>query len=128
MKRWLIDTSVFVDASRERARSGPATNFLTRAAREGEVWSVTPVRTEIRWAMRPDEARIVDLMLGNAFWLDVTSDIADRAGDYGRRYGRTHGLDVIDAIVAAATEFLSADLATLNVRHFPMIPGLAPPY
>lgn len=52
-------------------------------------------------------------------------DLADLAGDFGRRFGRSHGLDVVDALVAAAAEALSADVATLNVRHFPMFPGLA---
>jgi predicted nucleic acid-binding protein len=58
----------------------------------------------------------------------VTTDIADRAGAFGQRFGGSHGLSPIDAIVAAAAEFLSADLATLNLRHFPMFPGLKRPY
>ncbi len=129
MKRWLIDTPVFVDASRARDRSAdPATDFLARAAREGELWSVTPVRTEIRWKMRPDEARIVNELFARTFWLDVTTDIADRAGAFGHRFGGSHGLSPIDAIVAAAAELLSADLATLNLRHFPMFPDLKRPY
>lgn len=125
--RWVIDSTVFVDVSRER-QPGPATHFLASAARQGELWSVTPVRTEIRWAMRPDEASIVDRLFDQIFWLDVTSDLADRAGAIGQRYGRSHGLDVVDALVAAATETLSASLATANVRHFPMFPDLEPPY
>ena len=130
MSAWLIDTPVFIDVSRERKGGGssPATTFLRDAARQGELWSVTPVRTEVRWGMRTDEARIVNELLDSVFWLDVTVDIADRAGAFGQRYGRSHGLDVVDAIVAAATEFLSADLATVNVRDFPMFPALQRPY
>lgn len=129
MRRWLIDTTVLIDASRERdPRSAPASRFLARAAREGELWSVTPVRTEVRWAMRDNESKVVASLLDRLFWLDTTSDLADRAGEFGRRYGRSHGLDVVDAIVAAAAEFLSADLATVNVREFPMFPGLTRPY
>lgn len=129
MKRWLIDATVFIDASRDRdPKAGHASAFLARAAREGELWSVTPVRTEVRWAMRDDESRIVDRLLGRVFWLDVTSDLADRAGEFGRRFGRSHGLAVVDALVAAAAEFLSADVATINVRDFPMFPDLRRPY
>lgn len=129
MKRWLIDATVFIDASRDRdPKAGHASAFLARAAREGELWSVTPVRTEVRWAMRDDESRIVDRLLGRVFWLDVTADLADRAGEFGRRFGRSHGLDVVDALVAAAAEFLSADVATINVRDFPMFPDLRRPY
>lgn len=78
--------------------------------------------------MRDDESKVVASLLDRLFWLDTTSDLADRAGEFGRRYGRSHGLDVVDAIVAAAAEFLSADLATVNVRDFPMFPGLTRPY
>jgi predicted nucleic acid-binding protein len=31
-------------------------------------------------------------------------------------------------VVAGTVEELGLELATLNVRHFPMIPGLAPSY
>jgi predicted nucleic acid-binding protein len=127
--RRVIDSTVFIDASREpRSGAGPATAFLVASAQEGELWSVTPVRTEVRWAMRTDEAALVDALLDRVFWLDVTADLADRAGEFGRRYGRSHGLDVVDALVAAAAELLSADVATTNVRDFPMFPGLARPY
>jgi predicted nucleic acid-binding protein len=33
-----------------------------------------------------------------------------------------------DLIIAATAEELGADLATGNVRHFPMFPELQPPY
>jgi predicted nucleic acid-binding protein len=126
---WLIDTPILVDASRSaRGSTNPAREFLARAAREGELWSVTPVRTELRWGVRDDEVASLRSLLDSIFWLDVTTDIADRAGALGQRYGRSHGLGVVDAIVAAAAEFLSADLATVNVKHFPMFPGLKRPY
>ena len=129
MRRWVIDATVLMDASRERGTGpGPATAFLRATASQGELWSVTPVRTEIRWAMRDDEVTVVDRLLDQLFWMDVTVDLADRAGEFGRRYGRSHGLDVVDALVAAAAETLSADVATTNVRDFPMFPGLQRPY
>lgn len=129
MKRRVIDSTVFIDASREgRSGTGPATAFLIAAAREGELWSVTPVRTEVRWAMRTGESAVVDALFDRVFWLDVTPEVADLAGEFGRRFGRSHGLDVVDALVAAAAEVLSADVATTNVRDFPMFPGLTRPY
>lgn len=129
MSRRVIDSTVFIDASRERrSGAGPATDFLIAAAREGELWSVTPVRTEVRWAMRAEETAVVDALFDRVFWLDVTPDLADRASEFGRRYGRSHDLDVVDALVAAAAEILAADVATTNIRDFPMFPGLARPY
>lgn len=94
----------------------------------GELWSVAPVRTEVAWLMRPEETVVVRALFDRIFWLDVTVDIADRAAAFGQRYGPSHGIGVVDAIIAAAAEALSATVATRNVRHFPMFPGLQRPY
>jgi predicted nucleic acid-binding protein len=129
MMRFVVDSSVFIDVSRERhAEPGAATTFLRQAAREGELWSITPVRTEVRWGMRPNEAAAISRLFDTVYWLDVTTDLADRAGAFGQRYGPSHGLRLVDAIVAAGAEFLGAELATKNVRDFPMFPDLKPPY
>ena len=117
----MIDSSIFIDASRGYP---PAIQFLREAALDGELWSVTPVRTEVRWAMRVNEIAIIQDLFERIVWMDVTTDLADRAGDHGRRWRRSHGLSAIDSIVAAAAQELDAQVATLNVRDFPMFPGL----
>lgn len=125
MTLWVIDSSVLIDASRDRKE---ALEFLSRASEQGEIWSITPVRTEVRWGMWATEAMIVDRLLSSIRWLDISVALADRAADHGRRWGRSHGLSVIDALLAAAAEELEAQVVTLNVRDFPMFPGLQPPY
>jgi predicted nucleic acid-binding protein len=121
----VVDTSILVDASRADPR---AIAFLADAVDVGEVWSVTVVRTELRWGMRQSEGPGIDRLFASVYWLDVTSELADRAGAFGREFGRSHGLSVVDALVAAAADVLGAEVATLNVRHFPMFPDLRPPY
>ena len=129
MIRWVVDTNVIIDASRSRGSAGAAaSDFLATAARTGELWSVTPVRTEVAWLLRPEESAVVHALFDGIFWLDITVDVADRAAAFGQRYGRSHGIGVVDAMIAAAAEVLSATVATRNVRHFPMFPGLAAPY
>lgn len=78
--------------------------------------------------MRSSETALIERLFASIYWLDVSPAIADRAGDFGRRFGPSHGLGVIDAVVAAAAEFLSADVDTLNLRDYPMFPGLRRPY
>lgn len=129
MSIWVIDSTVLIDASRARSpRRDAAVVFLGRIAGEGEIWSVTPVRTEVGWLMRPGERDTIHALFDRIFWLDITRDLADTAAAYGARFGRSHRIDVVDALLAAATEVMSARLATHNVRHFPMFPGLEPPY
>lgn len=60
--------------------------------------------------------------------IPVTSDIARAGGLYKRDYGRSHGVGLADAIIAATCEVENADLKTLNVKHYPMIKGLIPAY
>jgi predicted nucleic acid-binding protein len=60
--------------------------------------------------------------------IPVTSDIARAGGLYKRDYGRSHGVGLADAIIAATCEAENADLKTLNVKHYPMIKGLIPAY
>jgi predicted nucleic acid-binding protein len=59
----------------------------------------------------------------------VDEEVSTLAGDLGRRYRRTHGaLGVADLLIGATAERLKVPPATLNVRRFPMFPGLEPAY
>jgi predicted nucleic acid-binding protein len=60
--------------------------------------------------------------------MPVTTEIATEAGLFKRAYGKSHGISLVDAVVAATAISLDAELLTLNVRHFPMMPGLKPAY
>jgi hypothetical protein len=58
--------------------------------------------------------------------LAVDRDIAVRAGQFVRHYGASHSVEIPDAIIAATAEHHGLELATLNVKHFPMLPKLKP--
>ena len=58
----------------------------------------------------------------------VTTDIAKVAGLYKRDIGKSHGVGLADAVVAATCQAERADLKTLNIKHYPMIKGLTPAY
>ncbi|WP_343601403.1 type II toxin-antitoxin system VapC family toxin [Mycobacterium sp.] len=59
----------------------------------------------------------------------ATEIVARRAGDMMRRYRRSHNrIGLGDYLIAATAEVNGLDLATLNVRHFPMFEGLWPPF
>jgi Predicted nucleic acid-binding protein, contains PIN domain len=58
----------------------------------------------------------------------VTAEIAKVGGLYKRDYGKSHGVGLADAIIAATSEAEGAKLKTLNIKHYPMIKGLTPAY
>jgi predicted nucleic acid-binding protein len=60
-------------------------------------------------------------------WLPVDEAISRAAGALARRdRGANSGIDDADYLIAATALVLSADLLTMNVRHFPMLAGLRP--
>ncbi len=121
----IVDTTVLVDALRGRH---PAIRFLEQAAEDGVLWSSVLVRAELFLGSREgEESRISGLLAGIA-WRDVTPVIADQAGRLGAPYRGSHRLGIVDLVIAATTIDLGGTLATLNIRDFPMFPGLQPAY
>lgn len=59
----------------------------------------------------------------------ATEIIARRARDMMRRYRRSHNrIGLGDYLIAATAHAQGLELATLNVRHFPMFEHLQPPF
>jgi predicted nucleic acid-binding protein len=59
---------------------------------------------------------------------DVTRTIAEMGGDWVRQFGRSHGVEIPDALIAATAAVHHLELKTLNTKHYPMIQDLAPAY
>ena len=47
---------------------------------------------------------------------------------YKRDFGKSHGVGLADAIMAATAEAEKAELKTLNMKHYPMLSGLESAY
>jgi predicted nucleic acid-binding protein len=121
----LFDTSVLIAHLRGDER---ATRLLIDTSSAERAASVL-ARIEIEGGMRSGERRSVASLFGILQLLPVTDAIALRAGQMLRTYRRSHpGIDLVDYAVAATAELHAARLATLNLRHFPMIADLEPPY
>lgn len=59
----------------------------------------------------------------------MSEAVARRAGELGRQWRRSHpGIGVADLAIAATAEEIDAELATRNLKHFPMFEGLRAPY
>ncbi len=75
-----------------------------------------------------DEQRALDRLLAVLPVVPVTSALARTGGRFKRTYGKSHGIGLADAIIAATAESEAADLKTLNPTHYRMIRGLRPAY
>ena len=84
---------------------------------------------ELVGGMRSIERREVWRLLASFRAEPATEIIARRAGEMMRRYRRSHtGIGLGDYLIAATADVKGLQLATLNVRHFPMFEGLQPPF
>ncbi len=50
----------------------------------------------------------------------LDADVGRRAGTYLARYAQTHGVEIADALIAAAATTSDLWLWTLNRKHYPM--------
>jgi predicted nucleic acid-binding protein len=120
----LCDTTVIIDILRGFA---PALAWARSLPSRPACSEVT--RVEVLRGMRTQERRATERLFGAMAWIAVDEVIARRAGELGRTWRRSHeGIATADLIIAATAEELRLELATLNVRHFPMFAGLATPY
>lgn len=120
----VLDTSVLIDVLRG---SRPAAEWIGALDQIPSCSELT--RAEILRGVRSPERSRTERLLSSLRWIPVDEPISRRGGELGRQYRRSHpGLGIIDVIIAATAQLLDADLATANVRHYPMFPGLTAPY
>ena len=124
MARVVLDTTVVIDHLRDAALTQTWFATLTDAPFCSEV-----TRVEVMQGLRSHERSVAENFLAGLDWVPVNEPIARLAGELGRRYRRSHsGIGVVDLIVAGTAVHLGAQLATANVRHYPMFPRLQAPY
>jgi predicted nucleic acid-binding protein len=123
----LLDTTVAVDHLRGDAAAVALLDGLLAGGEELLASEVT--RFELVAGVRPRERTALEDFFAALDWVPVTEAVAREAGDLARRYRRSHsGIGAADFLIAATASLLDAEPLTTNVRHFPMFPGLRPPY
>jgi predicted nucleic acid-binding protein len=123
----LLDTSVAIDHLRG---SSPAVELLTGLLETDEfILASEIVRFELLAGVREEEVAALEQFFSAFSWVPVGEEVARAAGSLAQRHRRSHsGIDDADYLIAATALLLEAELLTTNVRHFPMIDGLAPAY
>ena len=120
----LVDTDVIIDFFRGDRK---AVAFVNRHSSNMVLSSI--VVAELYAGVKGDSELDVLANFVSLFRIiPVTPEIARTGGLYKRAYGRSHGVGLADAIIAATCKVEKADLKTLNVKHYPMVKGLKPAY
>lgn len=119
----LVDTTVIIDLLRG---APPAIEWVNSVERRLVASEVT--RVEVMRGLRNNERGAAERAFAALRWEGVDESIARRAGDLGRRWRRSHSLGLADLLIASTAIELDAELATSNVRHYPMFKDLVAPY
>lgn len=122
----VVDTSILIDVLRGR-EAAKAALFAARA--NGPLHASEMSRLEVLAGMRREEDGPTRRLLSVLTWHPVDKSISELAGELGRAWlPGNRGIDSADLAIAATAVSLNTTPLTLNVKHFPMFPGLSAPY
>ena len=120
----LLDTDVLVDFFRGRSK---AVAFIN-AHSDRIILSAVVVAELFAGAKGSAEEGSLEEFVSLFRVVPVNVEIAKAGGLYKSKFGKSHGVGLADAILAATAEAENAELKTLNTKHYPMLRGLAPAY
>ena len=120
----LLDTNILIDYIR---RVPAAVAWLRSLPRPPDISVISVLELHVGARSQQEEQEIEALCAPLRVLADHGGD-RESGGAFMRHFGKTHGIDVPDVIIAATAEHHGLKLATLNVKHFPMFPKLKRPY
>jgi hypothetical protein len=124
VNRPLLDSCIVIDYLREHP---PAVRYIRTLATEPLLSAVTIAEVYVGVRNRAEASR-VEMLVDLFVVLAVDAEIARRGGELRRRFARSHGTGLLDALIAATAQIHGARLVTRNARHFPMLEDLLVPH
>lgn len=99
----------------------PFAEIIPALFEKGEVLGWTPVSVAeiFAGAMKGEERQLENLFLVLEA-VSLSAEIGQKAGLYLHAYSKSYGVEVSDALIAAAAYHNKMALWTLNKKHYPM--------
>ncbi len=116
MKNILVDTDILINFLRGSVR---ARYFLSSLINESALYCSVITAAEIFAGMKEHEKEKTSDLLDSLNIIDVTREIAEKAGGY-KKGVKSHSLELDDCFIAATAFTNNALLATGNGRHYLM--------
>jgi len=113
----LLDTDVLIDFLRGKPE---ARDFIASLPRDVAVSAVTVAELHVG-VREGGERQALDTMLATFRILPLDAEAARQGGLLRRDYGKSHGVGLNDALIAATARLHALPLATLNLKHYPML-------
>lgn len=120
----LIDTDVLIDFLRGHSS---AKDYI--AGLSGNVYISVITIAELNVGVRDGKERAVLTTFLDTFQaITLDAELAAEGGLLRRDYGKTHGIGLNDALIAATALKHKLQLITLNAKHYPMVKQVLVPY
>jgi predicted nucleic acid-binding protein len=114
----LLDSDVVIEVL--RGRKAVVAALVALEARGVATFTCGVVVAEILAGLRAGEESATDSFFHARGDIVIDGTTGRRAGSYLARYARSHGVEIADALIAAAAATTGLRLWTLNRKHYPM--------
>ena len=115
----LVDSDVLVEVS--RGRNAEIITRWTELSNSDSVILYSPVSAAELWAgARPGESEYLTRLFRTLTCVPLGAEAGQQAGAYLKQFGKSHGVELGDALIAAASALYRAQLWTRNRKHYPM--------
>ena len=115
----LVDSDILIEVSRGR-NTDVVSKWIDLSNSDAAVL-YSPVSVAELWAgARPNEYDALNNLFRSLTCIPVDGETGRQAGVYLRRYRRSHGVEIADALIAASAAANKAELWTRNHKHYPM--------
>ncbi len=124
MSAMLVDTDVLIDFLRGLP---PAQAFVSNLPDQTYVSAITVA--ELHVGIRDGKERaVLTEFLDTLETITLDAELAAEGGLLRRDFGKSHGVGLNDALIAATAIKNRLQLVTLNEKHYPMVKNLLVPY
>ncbi len=115
----LVDSDILIEVS--RGRNAEIVSKWIDLSNSNAAVLYSPVSVAELWAgARPNENDPLNNLFHALTCTPINEGTGRQAGVYLRKYRRSHGVEVADALIAACAVASRAELWTRNRRHYPM--------
>jgi hypothetical protein len=115
----LIDSDILMEVA--RGRDEAIASRWTELSESEAIVLLSPVSMAELWAgARPAEHEGLSRLFGSLMCVVADAEVGRQAGEYLRRYRKSHAVELGDALIAASAVASNAVLWTRNRKHYPM--------
>ncbi len=124
MSEMLIDTDVLIDFLRglEQAKA-----FIASLPKQAYISAITVAELHVGVRNGKERAALTEF-LDTLETIALDAELAAEGGLLRRDYGKSHGVGLNDALIAATALKNRLQLVNLNGKHYPMVKNLLVPY